>query len=172
MSRPFSLSKPEDLSSKSEAFQFCESWKKDLNLHLSQSDKFSQKTQEVVLNLYKNETRVMNTVSTLQNVCDHHNKMDQILTRIIERQNQVVEELDKIEEKMIEIKVLEGNGPVESSEEIYEKYKKIELNKREIDALMVNLSNIFNSKQSFSGVNLDAQVEYLNYLQSNLVEII
>ena len=110
-------------------------------------------------------------MSSLEQICNHHNHLDSILQKLIERQNKIVEELDTIYDKMIEIAEVEGSGPSETSEEVYEKYKRIEKNKKELDDMMLNVSKCFNARPP-AGTSLDLQVEYLNYLQSNVVKFI
>lgn len=166
-----SISKLANPSNPNKIFQLAESWKQSLNTIITQSDQLCNKTQETLVNLYKSETRLLNTVSSLEQICNHHNHLDSILQKIIERQNKIVEELDLIQEKMIEMAETEGSGPSETSEEVYEKYKRIEKNKKELDDMMANVNRCFNARPPV-GKSLDLQVEYLNYLQSNVVKII
>lgn len=127
------------------------------------------KMNQVLTNLLTNELKLIGVINTLESISKHHNSLDDYLDTLIIRQNAIVDALDTIEPKMLDKKGIQENSSTESIEQLYERSKKLEINKNEIDKMTENLNQKFEKAPITHPNTLSDQLSYSLFLHSELV---
>ena len=115
------------------------------------------------------ENKLIGYANTLTRICNLHNDIDETLNKIIDDQNNATRVLDEIHKELLMSKGLEKDAYIESIEEIYEKAKNTNSNKKEI----ANRIEMFIEKVQlvpFMEKNsLDEYLSTIQYIEANIV---
>jgi hypothetical protein len=152
-----------------EIYKIASKWYEEYNRNAEVLNQWEKEAEDRFRRLFDSEDKIVAYRKVLINQCRAHNEIDNLLNEIIDKQNKLTSELDRIKEAMIEKAIAEAKNKVECIEEVYEKSERVVENTREVEDKVQEYIGMGQAMPKFDDTTMNGKMKILMYLELNMV---
>jgi hypothetical protein len=144
-------------------------WKSNLDQIIPKTQLLEKTAKESLIAQCEIENKLIGYFNTITRISTLHNSLDQLLNDVIDKQNEVTIEIDKLQYDLIQNKGLEVGKDIESIEEIYGKEEVVNNLKKEIEYKINLFTQTIQDAPDLYTISFENTLQSINYLESNIV---
>lgn len=152
-----------------EIYKLASKWYEEYNRNIEILNQWEKESEDRFRRLFDSEDKIVAYRKVLINQSRAHNEIDNLLNEIIDKQNKLTSELDRIKEAMIEKAIAEAKNKVECIEEVYEKSERVVENTREVEVKVQEYIGVGQEMPRFDDTTMSGKMKILMYLELSMV---